>query len=121
MQKLHELIYTLIILLNSCFVKYCFQRKLATVPLNIFHQIIQNIGIKTKLDAWLTFLTTDDQETILALTQAFPEFRQMYQDIYELCLNIEGVMNMFSKELLELDRNTVQLMIDEMQNEINKA
>lgn len=27
---------------------------------------------------------------------------------------------MFSKELLELDRNTVQLMIDEMQNEINQ-
>ena len=33
--------------------------------------------------------------------------------------NIEGVMNMFSKELLELDRNTVQLMIDEMQNELD--
>ena len=33
--------------------------------------------------------------------------------------NIEGVMNMFSKELLELDRNTVQLMIDEMQDEID--
>lgn len=44
----------------------------------------------------------------------------MYQDIYELCRNIEGVMDMFSKELLELDRNTVQLMIDEMQNEINR-
>lgn len=27
---------------------------------------------------------------------------------------------MFSKELLELDRNTVQLMIDEMQNDINQ-
>ena len=89
------------------------------IPLDIFHQIIQNRGIKTKLDAWLTFLTTDDPETILELTQAFPEFRQMYQDIYELCLNIEGVMDMFSKELQELDRNTVQLMIDEMQNELD--
>ena len=28
-------------------------------------------------------------------------------------------MNMFSKELLELDRNTVQFMIDEMQDEID--
>ncbi len=27
-------------------------------------------------------------------------------------------MNMFSKELLQLDRNTVQFMIDEMQDEI---
>ena len=28
-------------------------------------------------------------------------------------------MNMFSKELAELDRNTVQYMIDEMQDEID--
>ena len=28
-------------------------------------------------------------------------------------------MNMFSKELLQLDRNTVQFMIDEMQDEID--
>ena len=36
-----------------------------------------------------------------------------------LCLNTEKVMNMFSKELMELDRNTVQFMIDEMQDEID--
>ena len=29
--------------------------------------------------------------------------------------NVERVMGMFSEELRELDRNTVQLMIDEMQ------
>ena len=90
------------------------------IPLDIFHEIIQNKGINTTLDAWLTFLTSDDPETIIELLQAYPEFCEMYQDIYELCRNIEGVMNMFSKELLELDRNTVQLMIDEMQNEINQ-
>ena len=36
-----------------------------------------------------------------------------------MCQNMDEVMRMFSKELLELDRNTVQLMIDEMQDEIN--
>ena len=36
-----------------------------------------------------------------------------------MCLNTEKVMNMFSKELAELDRNTVQYMIDEMQDEID--
>ena len=36
-----------------------------------------------------------------------------------MCKNMDEVMRMFSKELLELDRNTVQLMIDEMQDEIN--
>ena len=35
------------------------------------------------------------------------------------CRNIEEVMQMFSKELLELDRNTVKLMIDDMQKEID--
>lgn len=33
--------------------------------------------------------------------------------------NVERVMGMFSEELRELDRNTVQLMIDEMQEEID--
>ncbi len=42
----------------------------------------------------------------------------MYEDVYSLCLNVEEVMQMFSKELAELDRNTVQLMIDEMEEEL---
>ena len=43
----------------------------------------------------------------------------MYEDVYALCQNTERVMEVFSKELLELDRNTAQYMIDEMQEEIN--
>ena len=43
----------------------------------------------------------------------------MYEEAYQMCQNMDVVMRMFSKELLELDRNTVQLMIDEMQDEIN--
>ena len=53
------------------------------------------------------------------MIETYPEFREMYEDVYNLCLNTEKVMNMFSKELLELDRNTVQFMIDEMQDEID--
>ena len=33
---------------------------------------------------------------------------------------MERVMGMFSKELQELDRNTVQYMIDEMEEEIDE-
>ena len=43
----------------------------------------------------------------------------MYEEVYEICQNVESVMEMFSKELLELDRHTVQYMIDEMQNTID--
>lgn len=43
----------------------------------------------------------------------------IYDEVYNFCLNVEKVMEMFSKELKELDQNTVQLMIDEMQEELD--
>lgn len=91
------------------------------IPLDIFRKNQHNKDkkIENKLEAWLTFLSVDDPEIILHLIEAYPEFRPMYEEAYRLCLNIEEVMLMFSKELAELDRNTVQLMIDEMQDEID--
>lgn len=89
------------------------------VPLDVFRKNIQNKGIQTKMDASLTFLSSDEPDMIMKLIQAFPEFKPLYEDIYELCRNIKGAMNMFSKELRELDRNTVQYMIDVMQEEID--
>ena len=44
----------------------------------------------------------------------------MYEQVYEICRNIEQVMGMFSKELYELDRNTVRYMIDELQEGYQK-
>ena len=93
--------------------EFCF------VSLDIFQELLHNKGIRNKLDAWLTFLSVDDPETIEALLDQYPEFRKFSQEIYELCRNVERVMGMFSEELRELDRNTVQLMIDEMQEEID--
>lgn len=91
------------------------------VPLDIFRKNQHNKDnkIENRLEAWLTFLSIDNPATILRLIEEYPEFRPMYEEAYQLCLNIEEVMQMFSKELAELDRNTVQLMIDEMQDEIN--
>ena len=45
----------------------------------------------------------------------------MYQEIYVICRNLEGVMTMFSEELRQLDKNTVRLMIDDLQNELDQA
>ncbi|MCI6498694.1 MAG: hypothetical protein MSA21_07415 [Lachnospiraceae bacterium] len=81
--------------------------------------MLHNKGITNKLDAWLTFLAADSPDDIIMLLNKYPEFRSMYDDIYVMCLNVERVMNMFSKELAQLDKNTVQYMIDEMQNEID--
>ena len=75
------------------------------IPLDIFKKNQQNenrsVKIENRLEAWLAFFCMDDQA-------------------YDVCRNIEEVMQMFSKELLELDRNTVKLMIDDMQKQIEE-
>ena len=64
-------------------------------------------------------MSSDELEDIIRLITDYPEFKVIYDEVYNLCLNVEKVMEMFSKELKELDQNTVQLMIDEMQEEID--
>lgn len=63
----------------------------------------------------------DEPEAVISIIEKYSDFKAMYGQIYEICRNIEEVMGMFSKELRELDRNTVQLMIDEMQEELNQV
>lgn len=75
--------------------------------------------IHNRFEAWLTFLCRDEPEWIEKLIDQYPEFVRFYEDIYELCLNMEKVIGMFSKELLEAGRNTVKLMIDEMQSDLD--
>ena len=66
------------------------------------------------------FFGSEEPERIIELIESYPDFREIYEDSYEICLNMEKVMGMYSKELQELDRNTVQYMIDEMQEIINE-
>lgn len=61
------------------------------------------------------FLSTDEPELIIKLITCYPEFCPLYEKNYDICRNVEKVMGIFSKELLELDRNTAQYMMDEMQ------
>ena len=89
------------------------------VSLDNFRRLTQNKDIEIKLEAWLHFLSRDEPEEIIRLIQDYPEFRPLYEEVYRLCQDTERVMHMFSKELEELDRNTVQYMIDEMQDEID--
>jgi len=87
--------------------------------LDIFRDKLYNRGIETPLDAWLAFLSVDDPEWIERLIQQYPEFIPLYEEVYAICMNVERVMGIFSEELRIMDRNTVQLMIDEMQDEID--
>ena len=90
------------------------------ITLDIFKKNMENRIITCELDAWLTFLSFDEPEWIMALVKQYPKFKLMYQHIYEICLNTEKVMGVYSKELEELDRNTVRYMIDEMQTQLNQ-
>jgi hypothetical protein len=94
-------------------------QKYIFVPLDIFRNIMHNKEIENELEAWLTFLSMDEPEMIVKLIETYPKFQEIYEQIYGMCRNIEGVVAMFSEELRELDRNTVQYMIDVMQDEIN--
>ena len=111
-------------------------QKYVFIPLDIFRGIYHNDGKSNgrnsgsqqckvvkrrwnKREAWLMFLSTDEPEIIIELIRQYPEFKEMYEEIYVMCQNVEKVMEMFSKELIQLDRNTVQYMIDEMQDTID--
>ena len=84
------------------------------ISLDIFLKKHQNGDISTELDAWLTFLSTEEPDEIMRLCDAFLFFRDIYRHIYEICQNTEDVMGIFSEALAELDRNTVDYMIDEL-------
>ena len=92
------------------------------IALDIFQETLDNkeVTITNELEAWLTFLSIDDPDTILKLIRSYPKFEPIYRDIYGMCLNLERMIEMFSKELTELDKNTVQYMIDEMQDKIDE-
>ena len=96
-----------------------FLQKYLFIPLDIFRKSKQNKDIKDKRDAWLVLFSSDEPEIIIGLIETYPEFREIYEEGYEICQNVERVMEMFSKELYELDRNTVQYMIDQMQDTID--
>ena len=91
------------------------------IPLDIYRKRTDNKSIESELEAWLTFLSDDRPGKIIELITRYPQFKPMYETLYQMCLNIERVINMFfSEELRILDRNTVQYMIDEQQKEIEE-
>ena len=92
-------------------------QKYVFLPLDIFRENMHNKGITDKLDAWLAFLSMDSPEVIVKLIKKYPEFTVMYEHIYNICRNVEGMMEMYSAELKILDRNTVQYVLGKLMHE----
>jgi len=91
---------------------------LTYISLDTFGNVRENIS--NKLDAWLTFLSSDKPEDIMKLVEAYPEFKECYQDIAEFRKKPEELMYKFSDALIQMDKNTVQYMIEEQQKELEE-
>ncbi|MBQ8197876.1 MAG: PD-(D/E)XK nuclease family transposase [Lachnospiraceae bacterium] len=95
-------------------------QKFVFVSLDNFMKRSHNKIISDELEAWLTLFTADNPVRIEQLIREYPEFKAVYDDVYAICLNTERLMGMFSKELRIIDENTVQYMIDELQEEVDE-
>lgn len=95
-------------------------QKYLFIPLDIFKKNQHNKDRNNKRDAWLTLFSSDDPDIIMELLDDYPEFKDIYKEGYQICLNVEKVMEMFSEELYILDRNTEKFMFEEMQRELDE-
>lgn len=100
------------------FLRLYYLRETVLVPLDIFRKIMENKTIENKLEAWLMLISCDEPERIIELLEKYPEFRNIYEEVYEMCRNVEEIMGLFSEELAEMDRNTISYMIEELEEEV---
>ena len=90
--------------------------KVAYITLDTFCNTIHNID--NKAEAWLTFLSKDDAESIVKLVNKYPEFLEIYQEIKEFRRRPEEVLGMWSEALYILDKNTERFMVDELREQV---
>lgn len=89
------------------------------ISLDMFRKIKQN-KVEEELDAWLHCIASQEPDIIAGILEKYPQFASIYADIENFRRDVKGVLNMFSEALKIIDRNTVQFMVDEMQEEIQQ-
>lgn len=77
-------------------------------------------NISSKLDAWLYFIASDNPEDIRKVVEAYPEFEDIYRQVFQFRYCMEELMGMFSDALRIMDKNTVQYMIELQKEEIEQ-
>ena len=93
--------------------------RITYITLDSFSKNVQNVD--DELNAWLSFLIKDDIESVIRLTEAHPEFGEMYQEIAEFRRDPEELIGMFSEALYIMDRNTEKYMVDELKEKVKLA
>ena len=81
--------------------------------------MVVSICILEKVTAWLSLLATRNVDDLTEILAVYPWLEAIYQDMALYLHKPEEVLTMFSDALKILDHNTVQYMIDEMQNTID--
>lgn len=89
------------------------------IALDVFRKISYHKE-KDILTGWLSFLTTESMEDAENLIADYPWLLEIYQEIASYREKPEEVLTMFSRMLHELDRNTMQYMIDEQKKELEE-
>ena len=72
-----------------------------------------------RVTAWLSLLATRNVDDLTEILAVYPWLEAIYQDMASYLHKPEEVLTMFSDALKILDHNTVQYMIDELQNTID--
>ena len=88
------------------------------IPLDIFMEKHHNID--SKLDAWLYFIASDQLEDVCRVVEKYPEFWELYEEVFRFRFQKEELISMYSDALRILDENTVQYMVEE-QKEVIEA
>ena len=88
------------------------------IPLDIFLESHQNVS--NKLDAWLYFISSDKPEDMKKVLEAYPEFKEMYQEVFRFRYRKKELLGMYSEALRMLDLGTAEYMVEVQQEEIEK-
>ncbi len=88
------------------------------IALDMFRKVSDNKRTGSELEAWMQMLSSGNPAVHAQIADKSPIFKGIYEEIEAFRQDIGGVLNMFSDALRILDRNTVQLMIDEMKEEL---
>ena len=89
------------------------------IPLDIFKEIPHNKI--NRLEAWLYFIGSDSPKDICRVIEAFPEFKELYNEVLMLRYKTKELIGMFDvirEALRAADEGTVKYMVEEQQKEI---
>ena len=89
------------------------------IPLDVFRKMPHNKI--NKLEAWLYFIGSDRPKDIYRVIEAFPEFKELYNELLMLRYKTKELVGMFDvirEALRAADEGTVEYMVEEQQREI---